>query len=218
MEGNMKKQMTFIGVALVILLTGCNFPGRQPTSESACGDQELCEEFIAGEKVGSFTLRILRNLQFGPTFVLCDTYMTVWFNIDPEHPAFGYLTYHAIGDSICNSQLFGSGTGGSHTTTCDTPVSYIVDGNFRPSPDCYLTVEITETMELSEMNNCVNSVLGVIPIDPSTLPPDEITFFPKLTVRFPDMMDDFNVGNVISSVIVSDIVVDKDSGCLFGGE
>ncbi len=214
-EGNMKKRRIFIAVALMILSTGCNFPGRQPTTESACADQELCEEVILGEKVGSFTLRIIRNLDFGMTFANCDTTMTVWFNTDPQNPALGYLTFHASGESVCKSQLFGTGSGGqSHTTTCDTPVSYIVDGNLKPSEDCILTIEATEFMKLSEMNNCVNSVLGPLPMDPSTLPPDEVTVLPPIQIKHDGALEINATAGIAYEI--TDIVVNKEIGCTFG--
>ena len=209
----MKKRLVFIAIALVILLTGCNFPGRQPTSESACGNQELCEEVIMGEKVGSFTLRIIRTMEAGMTFFHCDTTMTVWFNTDPQNPALGYLTFNASGESVCKMQLFATGTGGSHTTNCDTPVSYMVDGNLKPSKDCLLTIEVTEIMQVSEMSNCVNSLLGPMSMDPSTLPPDEVTVFPSILIKHDDPLIISTTPGI--SYEVKDIVVNKEIGCTF---
>jgi hypothetical protein len=215
MEGNVKKIVLFIGIFLMLVLLGCNSIFPKPTSESACEGQELCEEVALAEQVGSFTLRILRNLDAGMTYVHCDTTMTIWFNTDPQNPALGYLTFNASGESVCKSQIFATGSGGqSHTTTCDNPVSYNIDGNLKPSDDCLLTIETTEIMQHSEMNNCVNSALGPLPMDPSTLPPDEVTVFPPIQIKHDGELKINTTASIAYEI--TDIVVNKEIGCMFG--
>lgn len=211
----MNKLLGMTGFILLIFLSGCAFPSKEPSVETGCGETELCEEVSLEDRVGSFTLTIQREMDMGLTYTKCNGLMTVWFNTDPQNVAFGYLTFNAEGEWICNAQLGGIGTSGIVVTTnCDTPITYKVGGRFKPSPECSLTLDVTEILELSKMNNCVNSVLGAIPVDPAMLSEDTVTVFPPLTFLFPDSTESIP-GSVVSNFTISDLVVSKETGCTF---
>jgi hypothetical protein len=216
----MKKISAIIGIVFLLLLTGCTLPfQKKSTPEGECGDLEQCEEISLEERVGSFTLKIERGIDAGITFVKCDGSMTVWFNTDPSNPALGYLTFSTTSGWNCLSQLGGTGNSGvTVITTCDVPVTYKVEGKFKPHPDCSLNLTITETMKHSQTNNCVNNILGPLPIDPTSLPQDSMTVFYDFQFIFPDTPRIVKTTNVFGTLTVSDVVVNKETGCSFSSE
>ena len=113
------------------------------------------------------------------------------------------------GSGLMEFSMTGVGTGGSHTTTWQVPVSYTVEGAFYPYPRCEFELQITEYLAMSEVTSLENTVVGTIT---GSFGEDIVTFLPKITLSRPEYFDASLPTLVVS---IETVVLDGDSGCMF---
>ena len=206
------KRNRFFSLVLILLLCGLAACETQvPIPVSDPDDVELDPEVVDLNEGGngSAILNIKHGIEAPLGFVNIIESFTILIERAPDEPR-GETMIWGEAEGSMEFSMTGVGTGGSHTTTGQVPVSYTVEGTFYPYPRCEFELQITEYLAVSEVTSLENTALGTIPT--GSIGEDIVTFLPKITLSGPNYYDASIPSLVVS---IEKVVLDGDSGCMF---
>lgn len=202
----------FFSLVLILLLCGlASCETQVPIPVSDPDEVELDPEVVDLNEGGngSAILNIQHGFEAPLGFANVIESFTILIERDPDEPR-GETMIWGESEGLVEFSMTGIGSGSSHTTTWQVPVSYTVEGTFYPYPRCEFELQITEYLATSEVTSCENTAIGTIPTGP--LGEDIVTFLPKITLSGPTYYDASIPSLVVS---IESVVLDGDSGCMF---